>query len=73
VEASERKGLGVGVVRMTEQPDLEGLKEWSKRELFSLQNRIEHRRTIAHIATFLRRTEAEVREKAAELGLKVPD
>ena len=33
VEASERKGLGVGVVRMTEQPDFEGLKEWSKREL----------------------------------------
>ena len=58
---------------MTEQPDFEGLKEWSKRELFSLQNRIEHRRTIAHIAAFLRRTEAEVREKAAELGLKVPD
>ena len=73
MEASERKGLGVGVVRMTEQPDFEGLKEWSKRELFSLQNRIEHRRTIAHIAAFLRRTEAEVREKAAELGLKVPD
>jgi hypothetical protein len=61
------------VGRMTEQPDFEGRKEWSKQELFSLQNRIEHRRTIAHIATFLRRTEAEVREKAAELGLKVPD
>ncbi len=50
---------------MTEQPDVEGRKEWSKQELFSLQNRIEHGRTIAHIATFLRRTEAEVREKAA--------
>jgi uncharacterized protein YijF (DUF1287 family) len=55
---------------MTEQADFEGRKEW---ELFSLQNRIEHRRTIAHITTFLRRTEAEVREKAAELGLKIPD
>jgi hypothetical protein len=73
VEASERKGPGVGVGRMTEQPDFEGRKEWSKQELFSLQNRFEHRRTIAHIATFLRRTEAEVREKAAELGLKIPD
>ena len=58
---------------MTEQADFEGRKEWSKQELFSLQNRIEHGRTIAHIATFLRRTEAEVREKAAELGLKIPD
>jgi hypothetical protein len=29
-------------------------------------------RTIGHIATFLRRTEAEVREKATELGLKLP-
>ena len=52
---------------MTEQPDFEDRKEWSKQELFSLQNRIEHRRTVGHIATFLRRTEEEVREKAAEL------
>ena len=55
---------------MTEQPDLNTVKEWSKQELFSLKNRIEHRRTVAHIATFLRRTEAEVREKAAELGIE---
>jgi hypothetical protein len=66
-------GAGVGVDRMTEQPDLNTIKEWSKQELFSLQNRIEHGRTVAHIATFLRRTETEVREKAAELGLKLPD
>jgi hypothetical protein len=59
--------------RMTEQPDLNAGKEWSKQELFSLQNRIEYGRTVAHIATFLRRTETEVREKAAELGLKLPD
>ena len=59
--------------RMTEQPDLNTIKEWSKQELFSLQNRIEHGRTVAHIATFLRRAETEVREKAAELGLKLPD
>jgi hypothetical protein len=61
------------VDRMTQQPDLNTIKEWSKQELFSLQNRIEHGRTVAHIATFLRRTETEVREKAAELGLKLPD
>jgi hypothetical protein len=36
-------------------------------------NRIEHGRTVAHIATFLMRTETEVREKAAELGLTLPD
>jgi hypothetical protein len=58
---------------MTEQPNLKDGKEWSKQELFSLQNRIGHGRTIGHIATFLGRTEAEVREKAVELGLKVPD
>ena len=57
---------------MTEQPDLNTGKEWSKNELFSLRNRIEHGRTVARIATFLRRTEAEIREKAAELGLKLP-
>jgi hypothetical protein len=57
---------------MTEQPDLNTGKEWSKNDLFSLRNRIEHGRTVGHIATFLRRTEAEVREKAAELGLELP-
>ena len=40
---------------------------------FSLQNRIEHGRSVAHIATFLRRTETEVREKTTELELKLPD
>ena len=58
--------------RMTEQPNLKDAKVWSKQELFSLQNRIEHGRAISHIATFLGRTEAEVREKAIELGLKAP-
>ena len=68
------KGRELGWVgRMTEQPNLKDSKEWSKQELFSLQNRIEHGRTVAHIATFLRRTEAEVREKAVELGLKIPE
>ena len=57
---------------MTDQPDLNIGKEWSKNDLFSLRNRIEHGRTVGHIAIFLRRTEAEVREKAAELGLELP-
>jgi hypothetical protein len=59
--------------RMTEQPDLNNGKEWSKKDLFSLRNRIEHGRTVAHVATFLMRTKAEVRENAAELGLTLPD
>ena len=58
--------------RMTDQPDLNTGKEWSKNDLFSLRNRIEHGRTVGHVATFLGRTEAEVREKAAELGLELP-
>jgi hypothetical protein len=57
---------------MTDQPDSNAGKEWSKNDLFSLRNRIEHGRTVGHIATFLRRTEVEVREKAAELGLELP-
>ena len=57
---------------MTDQPDLNTGKEWSKNELFSLRNRIEHGRSVGHIATFLRRTEVEVRDKATELGLKLP-
>jgi hypothetical protein len=59
--------------RMTEQPVLNTDKEWSKKDLFSLHNRIEHGRTVAHVATFLRRTETEVRQKATELGLALPD
>jgi hypothetical protein len=57
---------------MTEKPDCNMGKEWSKNELFSLRNRIEHGRTIGHVATFLKRTEAEVREKAVQLGIKFP-
>jgi hypothetical protein len=60
------------VDHMTEQADLNTGKEWSKSDLFSLRNRIEHGRTVCHIATFLRRSEAEVRDKAAELGLNLP-
>ena len=57
---------------MIDHPDLNIGKEWSKYDLFSLRNRIEHGRTVGHLATFLRRTEPEVREKAAELGLELP-
>ena len=58
---------------MTEQSDLNSGKEWTKKDVFSLRNRIEHGRTVAHVATFLMRTETEVREKAAELGITLPD
>jgi hypothetical protein len=55
---------------MTDQPHLNAGKEWSKKDLFSLRNRIEHGRTVAHGAAFLMRTETEVREKAAELQVR---
>jgi hypothetical protein len=58
---------------MIEETDAKTDKEWSKKDLFSLRNRIEHGRTVAHIAAFLTRTETEIREKAAELGLTIPD
>ena len=70
--AGQRQGKGVGMDQMTEQPGLNTGKEWSKKDLFSLRNRIEHGRTVAHIAAFLKRTEAEVREKAAKLELTLP-
>jgi hypothetical protein len=57
---------------MTEQPDVNTGTEWSKKDLFSLRNRIEHGRTVAHLVAFLMRSEAEVRAKAAELGLTLP-
>jgi hypothetical protein len=51
----------------SEQPDLNTGKEWSKKDLFSLRNRIEHGRTVAHICA----PKTEVREKAAELGIEL--
>jgi hypothetical protein len=57
---------------MTEQPDLNSAKEWSKKDLFSLRNRIEHGRTVAHVATFLTRTESEIRERQPNLGSRCP-
>ena len=57
---------------MTEQPDSKTGTEWSKKDLFSLRNRIEHGRTVTHLAAFLMRSQAEVRAKAAQLGLTLP-
>ena len=57
---------------MTEQPDVNTGTEWSKKDLFSLRNRIEHGRSVAHLVAFLMRSEADVRAKAAELGLALP-
>jgi hypothetical protein len=57
---------------MNERTDLNSGKEWSKKDLFSLRNRIEHGRSLAHLVAFLMRSETEVREKAAELGLTLP-
>jgi len=53
-----------------EEPDLNTGKEWSRMDLSDLRHSIEGQGlTVAEIACFLMRTETEVREKAAELGL----
>ena len=67
----KRQGAGIGVDRMTEQPDLNTGKAWFKMDPFSLRNRIEHGRSVAHIATFVMRTETEVRTKAMELVIEL--
>ena len=72
MELANDKAREYGVDRITEQPGPNSGKEWSNQDLFSLRNRIEHGRTVAHIATFLKRTEAEIREKATELELTLP-
>lgn len=57
---------------MTEQRHSKAGTEWSKKDLFSLRNRIEHGRTVTHLAALLMRSEAEVRTKAAQLRLTLP-
>jgi hypothetical protein len=47
-------------------------KKWSKMDLFDLRHAIERGYKVPEIATFLMRTEIEVRRKALELGLKLP-
>ena len=51
---------------------------WSKQDLLFLRDSLEHGRSFAEIAGFLRRNENDVREKAKELKLtderpKAPD
>jgi hypothetical protein len=54
-----------------ELPDLNTGKEWSAIDLVDLRYSIERSLTVAEIACFLMRTEAEVREKVAELGVEL--
>jgi hypothetical protein len=56
---------------MTEQPDLNTGKEWSKKDPFSLRNRIEHGRTVGHIATFLIAPKQRCERRQAELGIEL--
>jgi hypothetical protein len=49
--------------------ELNAGKEWSKIDLLDLRHCAARGDTIAEIAAFLLRTEADVREKARELGL----
>jgi hypothetical protein len=52
-------------------PDVNTGKEWSAIDLVDLRYSIERNLTVAEIACFLMCTEAEVREKAAELELEL--
>jgi hypothetical protein len=54
--------------RMLEFDDNIG-KEWSAVDLVDLHYSIERGLTVAETACFLKRTDAEVRKKAAELGI----
>jgi hypothetical protein len=49
--------------------DLNAGKEWSKIDLLDLRHCAGRGDSVGEIATFLMRTEAEVREKMQELGL----
>jgi hypothetical protein len=52
--------------------DLNTRTDWSAWDVFDLRNSLEQRRTTAEIAILLMRTESEVRENVAELGLTFP-
>ena len=45
-------------------------REWSAIDLVDLRYSLERGLTVAEIACFLMRTDAEVREKAAHLGME---
>jgi hypothetical protein len=53
------------------EPDLNEGKSWSRMDLADLRNSLAHSRSVAEIAEFLCRSEHEVHEKIAELGLSL--
>jgi hypothetical protein len=63
VDTAENKSLSLQCGDNAESLAIWKAHHASKNDLLSLRNRIEHGRTVGHIASFLRRT-AEVREKA---------
>jgi hypothetical protein len=50
-----------------DRPDLNTGKEWSEMDLFDLANSVRLNNPIEEIASFLCRSQREVREKIAEL------
>jgi hypothetical protein len=54
-----------------ENPDVNTGTEWSAIDLVDLRYSLDRSLTVAEIACFLKRTEAEVRQKAAELGMEL--
>jgi hypothetical protein len=54
-----------------EEPDVNTGTEWSGMDMCDLRFSIERGLTVAETACLLGRTEAEVREKAVELGIKL--
>ena len=56
-----------------EKPNLQSGKEWSHVDIADLQSQAAFGNTVAEIAGFLMRTEAEVREKAKELGMSIKE
>ena len=51
------------------RPNINEGKPWSEMDLVDLRNSVAHGTPVAEIADFLRRSEREVQEKIAELGL----
>jgi hypothetical protein len=49
------------------EPNLNEGKPWSEMDLVDLRNALKHGRSVEDIADFLCRSEAEVREKIAEV------
>jgi len=51
------------------RPNINEGKPWSEMDLVDLRNSVAHGTPVAEIADFLCRSEREVQEKIAELGL----